>query len=137
MAATLNPYISFTDNARQALEFYREVFGGELNLSTFGEFGDKDAPGADNIMHGQLETEKGFTLMGADTPPGMEHNPGNTMTVSLSGDEGDALRGYWEKLADGGNVTMPLEKQMWGDEFGMLIDKFGVPWMVNIGQPQS
>jgi PhnB protein len=137
MASRLNPYISFTDNARQALEFYRDVFGGELNLSTFGEFGDKDAPGADNIMHGQLETEKGFTLMGADTPPGMEHNPGNTMTVSLSGDDGDDLRGYWEKLADGGTVTMPLEKQMWGDEFGMLVDRFGIPWMVNIGQPQS
>jgi PhnB protein len=137
MASRLNPYLSFTDNAREALEFYREVFGGELNLNTFGEFGDKDAPGADNIMHGQLETPKGFTLMGADTPPGMEHNPGNTMTVSLSGDDGDDLRGYWEKLADGGTVAMPLEKQMWGDEFGMLVDKFGIPWMVNISQPQA
>jgi PhnB protein len=137
MASRLNPYISFTDNARQALEYYRDVFGGELVLSTFGEFGDKDAPGADKIMHGNLETTKGFTLMGADTPPGMEHNPGNNMTVSISGDDGDDLRGYWEKLADGGTVTMPLEKQMWGDEFGMVVDKFGVPWMINISQPQA
>ena len=137
MASRLNPYLSFTDNAREALEFYRDVFGGELNLSTFGEFGDKDAPGADNIMHGQLETASGYTIMAADTPPGMEHNPGNTMTVSLSGDDGDELRGYWEKLSDGGTVQMPLEKQMWGDEFGMCVDKFGVPWMVNISGSQS
>jgi PhnB protein len=95
------------------------------------------APGADNIMHGMLETPQGFTLMGADTPPGMEHKPGSNMTISLSGDEADELRGYWEKLSTGGNVSMPLEKQMWGDEFGMCEDQFGVPWMVNITQPQG
>ena len=137
MASKLNPYIGYKDNARQALEYYQGVFGGELNINTFGEFGDKDAPGADLIMHGQLVTENGFTLMASDTPPGMEFNPGNTISVSLSGDDGDALRGYWEKLSDGGTVTMPLEKQMWGDEFGMCIDRFGIAWMVNIGQPQA
>ena len=85
-------------------------------------------------MHGMLETPSGFTIMGADTPPGMEHQPGTNMTVSLSGDTGaDAeLRGYWEKLSDGGTVTMPLERQMWGDDFGMCVDRFGIPWMVNI-----
>ena len=70
--------------------------------------------------------------MGADTPPGMEHNPGDNIAVSLSGDDGDELRGYWEKLSDGGTVTVPLEKQMWGDEFGMCTDRFGIAWMVNI-----
>jgi PhnB protein len=133
----LNPYISFTDNARPAMEFYKSVFGGTLSLTTFGEFGSKDSTIADKIMHGMLETDNGFTLMGADTPPGMPHNPGNNITVSLSGDDADELRGYWEKLSDGGSVTMPLEKQMWGDEFGMCVDQFGIPWMVNIGQPQA
>jgi PhnB protein len=133
----LNPYISFKDNARQAMEFYEGVFGGSLSVNTFGEFGAQDTPEADKIMHAQLETESGLTLMASDTPPGMEHNPGNTITVSLSGDDGDELRGYWDKLSDGGTVAMPLEKQMWGDEFGMCIDKFGVPWMINIAQPQS
>ena len=137
MATRLNPYLSFTDNARQAMEFYEGVFAGTLTLNTFGEFGAQDTPEADKIMHAQLETDAGLTLMGADTPPGMEHNPGNTITVSLSGDDGDELRGYWEKLSEGGTVTMPLEKQMWGDEFGMCVDKFGVPWMVNISQPSS
>ncbi|MYR46340.1 VOC family protein [Streptomyces sp. SID5910] len=132
MAARLNPYLSFDGDARQAMEFYEQVFGGTLALKTFGEFGDADAPEADKIMHGMLETPSGFTLMGADTPPGMPYNPGNTFAVSLSGDDEAELRGYWEKLADGGNVAVPLEKQMWGDVFGMCADRFGTPWMVNI-----
>ena len=137
MASRLNPYISFDGNARQAMEFYKDVFGGTLTLSTFGEFGAQDAPGADKIMHGQLETDRGFTLMGADNPPGTEYHPGNNMAVSLSGDDAGELRGYWEKLSDGGAVPVPLEKQMWGDEFGMCADRFGVTWMVNIAQPQA
>ncbi|TJZ74963.1 VOC family protein [Rhodococcus oryzae] len=137
MSSRLNPYISFADNARQALEFYQGVFGGTLNLSTFGEFGAPDAPEANLIMHGMLETPGGYTLMGADTPPGMEHKPGENIAVSLSGDDGDELRGYWAKLSDGGTVSVPLEKQMWGDEFGMCTDKFGIGWMVNIGAPQA
>ncbi|HMG29928.1 MAG TPA: VOC family protein [Jiangellaceae bacterium] len=137
MASRLNPYISFSDNARQAMEFYKGVFGGTLTLNTFGEYGAQDTPEADKIMHGMLETDSGFALMGADTPPGMEHNPGNNVTVSLSGDDGDELRGYWEGLSAGGNVLVPLEKQMWGDEFGQCVDKFGIGWMVNIGPPQA
>jgi len=137
MASRLNPYISFNGNARQAMEFYKDVFGGELNLNTFGEFGQQGAD-ADKVMHAQLEAPNGFALMASDTPEGMTHNPGDTITVSLSGDDTDDLRGYWEKLAAGGKVTMPLEKQMWGDEFGMVVDQFGVPWMVNIaGQQQG
>ncbi|MEW2499854.1 VOC family protein [Amycolatopsis sp. NPDC047767] len=137
MASILNPYISFRDDARQAMEFYRDVFGGTLTVNTFGESGMPDSPAADNIMHAQLETENGFTLMAADTPPGMDHNPGTNISVSLSGDDVDQLRGYWAKLSDGGTVAVPLEKQMWGDEFGMCVDKFGIGWMVNITQPQS
>ena len=137
MSSRLNPYISFNGTARQALEFYQSVFGGDLSLNTFGEYGSPDTPEADNIMHGMLETPSGYTVMGADVPPGMDHQPGNTMSVSLSGDDAEELRGYWEKLSAGGTVTMPLEKQMWGDEFGMCSDQFGIDWMVNIGQPQE
>jgi PhnB protein len=137
VASRLNPYISFRDNAREAMEFYKSVFGGSLTLNTFGEFGAPDSATADKIMHGMLETDSGYTLMGADTPPGMEHNPGDNITVSLSGDDADELRGYWEKLSSSGTVSVPLEKQMWGDEFGACVDRFGIPWMVNIGQPQA
>jgi PhnB protein len=134
MASRLNPYLNFNGNARQALEFYTSVFGGNLTLSTFAEFGMADAPVADKIMHGQLETDAGYTLMAADTPPGMEFNGIHGFGVSLSGDDTEVLRGYFDKLSDGGTVTMPMQKQAWGDEFGMVTDKFGVPWLVNIGQ---
>ena len=135
MASRLNPYISFSDTARQALQFYRGVFGGELALSTFGEAGAASGPDADKIMHGQLETPAGYTLMAADTPPGMDRTEGTSMSISLSGDDAEELRGYFAKLSDGGTVTVALEKQMWGDEFGMCVDPFGVAWMVNIAQP--
>ncbi|MFG1656421.1 VOC family protein [Micromonospora chersina] len=137
MTSRLNPYLSFRDNAREAMEHYQRVFGGDLRMNTFGEFGNPDPQVADLIMHAQLETDQGFTLMASDTPPGMEFSPGTTMAVSLSGDDADDLRRWWEQLAEGGNVTMPLEKQMWGDEFGMCVDRFGTSWMVNIGQPQA
>ena len=139
MASRLNPYISFQDNARQAMEYYQQVFGGDLNVSSFSDFGDDQMPAEEGqkVMHAMLEAPNGFTLMASDTPAGMEYRPGNNMSVSLSGDDGDELRGYWEKLSDGGNVTMPLEKQMWGDEFGQCTDKFGISWMVNISQPRT
>jgi PhnB protein len=137
MASRLNPYINFSGNAREALEFYQGVFGGTLKVNTFGEFGAPDPATAGQVMHGQLENESGYTLMAADTPPGMDHTAGNNIAVSLSGEDADELRGYWEKLADGGTVTVALEKQMWGDEFGMCIDRFGIPWMVNITQAQA
>jgi PhnB protein len=137
MSSRLNPYISFPGTAREAMEFYERVLGGELRLNTYGEFGEQESAQADKIMHGMLETDRGFTLMAGDTPPGMEHDPGNNIAISLSGDDADELRGYWEKLSDGGTVTVPLEKQMWGDEFGACVDPFGIAWMVNIGQPQS
>jgi len=133
MASRLNPYIVFAGDARQAMEFYKDAFGGTLALNTYASFGQQDTPLADKIMHGMLETPSGFTLMGADTPEG-DHKPGNNYSVSLSGDDAAELRGYWEKLSDGGTVTVPLEKQMWGDVFGMFTDRFGITWMVNISE---
>lgn len=137
MASTLNPYISFTGDARQAMEFYRDVFGGELNLSTFGEFGQTEVPDPDQVMHANLHTPSGFTIMAADTPPGMTHTAGDNIAISLSGDDSAQLRGYWERLSSDGRVSVPLEKQMWGDEFGMCTDRFGINWMVNIAGAQS
>ena len=132
MAARLNPYIQFDGTAREAMEFYKAVFGGDLTTSTFKEFGASHGPEDDDkLMHSQLETPSGFTLMASDTPQGMPYNPGENISVSLSGDE-ESLRGYYETLSDGGKVMMPLEKQAWGDEFGMVSDKFGINWMVNI-----
>ena len=139
--AVLNPYLSFRGNAREAMDFYKSVFGGELVVNTFGEY---QMPGigedeADKIMHGQLTTPAGFTLMGADTPEGMPYDDSSGgITISVSGTDETELHGYWDGLADGGEITMPLEKAPWGDSFGQLNDRYGTPWMFNIGgSPQG
>jgi PhnB protein len=133
MASRLNPYLTFPGNAKEAMEFYKSVFGGELRMSTFGEFGSSDEPFSDKIMHAMLETEKGFTLMASDAVPGMKDvTVGNNIVVSLSGEDAADLRGYWEKLSGTGTVSMPLEKQVWGDEYGACTDRFGIEWMVDI-----
>ncbi|MPQ97573.1 VOC family protein [Modestobacter sp. I12A-02628] len=136
MASRLNPYINLDHEARQALEFYRDVFGGEFTAMTFGDMGT-EGPEATKVMHGQLETPSGFTLMVSDRPEGMERSEGSSISVSLSGDDADDLRGWFAKLSDGGSVSVPLEKQMWGDEFGMCTDRFGVDWMVNVSEPAA
>ena len=142
MPVQLDPYLSFGDGkAREALEYYHSVFGGSLDINTFGE--QPDMPGNDpslhdKVMHGQLTGDNDIHLMGADTAPGMGEPTASSTNVSLSGDDEGLLRGYWDALADGGSITMPLERAPWGDSFGMLVDRFGVPWMVNIsGSPQG
>ena len=133
MTTQLNPYLGFRDTTREAMEFYRTVFGGELTLSTFAEFeASDDKAEKDKIMHAMLTTDDGLVLMASDTPNRMEYRPGTNYSVSLSGDDEPVLRGYWDKLAAGGTVVMPLEPSPWGDSFGMCVDKFGVNWMVNI-----
>lgn len=133
MPTRLNPYIGFRDNATEAMEFYQSVFGGELTRSTFAEYQASDDPAEqDKTMHSQLETPGGMVLMAADTPNSMEYRAGGSISVSLSGDNEEELRGYWNKLIDGGTAAIPLEKAPWGDTFGMCIDRFGVTWMVNI-----
>ncbi len=136
MSMTLCPYLNFRGNAREAMERYREVFGGELMLTTFAEGGTPGDPAeADNIMHGQLETPDGFTLMGADAPDSMSYTPGSTISVSLFGDDEEKARRFWDALLDGGSETVPLERAPWGDVFGMLVDRFGIEWMVNVSAP--
>ena len=133
MTVRLNPYLSFRDNAREAMTFYQSVFGGELTVSTFADLhASADPTEQHKIMHSQLETPDGLVLMGADTPEGMEYRPQAGVSVSLSGDDEARLRGYWERLSEGGTVTMPFEKAPWGDTFGMCVDRFGTSWMVNV-----
>ncbi|NHN56959.1 VOC family protein [Calidifontibacter sp. DB0510] len=132
MASRLNPYLNFADNAAEAMAFYQSVFGGQLDVMKFGDMPNSPAEEADKVMHSMLTTDGGFALMGADTPNGMQQTPNGS--VSLSGDDAKELEGYWTKLSDGGQVGVPLEKQMWGDVFGMCTDKYGVTWLVNISQ---
>ncbi|GAA4868672.1 VOC family protein [Actinomycetospora straminea] len=131
MAVRLNPYLHFDGEAADAVAFYADVFGGTTSVMTFAEMG-MEGPDAQKVMHGQLETEQGMTLMVADMPPGTTRERGNDVTVALSGDDEPTLRGWYEQLSAGGTVGTPLEKQMWGDFYGDCTDRFGVRWMVNI-----
>ncbi len=138
MQTKLNPYISFPGNAREAMEFYKTVFGGKLDLSTFGESGMTEGVEPNQIMHAMLVAENDITLMASDTATGMrEYVPGTNMSISLSGDNEEELTAYFDKLIEGGKVDQPLTKAPWGDTFGMCVDKFGVFWMVNITGKQS
>ena len=136
-SAVLNPYLNFKDTTRDAMEFYRGVFGGKLDMNTFKEFQASQDPADDDlIMHAQLEAD-GILFMAADTPSHMEYSPGSNFSMSLSGEDEARLRGYFDKLQEGGTVLQPLEKASWGDTFGMLVDRFGVRWLVNVSQDQS
>ncbi len=138
MATTkLNAYLSFRDNARQAMEFYKSIFGGKLTLSTFKESHASQDPSEDNlIMHADLQGDNGISFFASDTPKRMEYRPAAGITLSLSGDNEKELKGFFNKLSAGGKTTMPLAKAQWGDTFGMCVDKFGIGWMVNISAPK-
>jgi len=132
---TLNPYLSFRDNAREALEHYHRVLGGSLDISTFGSMPGEmgyDPSESELVMHGQLSTDDGLVLMASDTPSSMEYREPAGISVSLSGDEADTLRAAWDGLSDGGQVTIPLAPAPWGGESGMFVDRFGISWMVAI-----
>lgn len=138
MPTKLNPYLSFNNNTREAMEFYKSVFGGKLELSTFKDFHASKDPSEDNlIMHSVLEADNGITFMASDTPVRLEYKPGTNFSMSLSGDDEVELTSYFEKLSAGGTITMALNKAAWGDTFGMCIDKFGVTWLVNIAGPKE
>ncbi len=138
MPVQLNPYLNFKDNTRQAMEFYKTVFGGKLTMATFKEFHASQAPSEDNLIrHAELHGDNDITFFASDTPNRMEYKPGTNFSMSLSGDNAAELKGYFDKLAAGGKVTMPLEKAAWGDTFGMVTDKFGVAWLVNIASPKA
>mgnify|MGYP002586672347 CR=1 FL=1 len=130
MAQKLNPYITFNGNCAEAMDFYAAVLGGTPDVTHFRDFGMD----ADGVMHAALETPAGFHLFASDYAEGMDAplQQGNNIQVSIAGDESEALRGYWEGLAEGGQVLMPLERQPWGDDYGQLVDRFGVRWHVNI-----
>lgn len=139
MTSTLNPYLDFRGDARAALEFSRSVFGGDLTVGTYREFGmPVDPAEADQVMHGQLTTAGGLTLMASDVPAHMTWQRGeHDFSVSLSGDAEEELTGWWNALTEGADVQQPLQQAPWGDRFGMLIDRFGVAWLMNISASGS
>ncbi|MFC4140034.1 MULTISPECIES: VOC family protein [unclassified Microbacterium] len=129
--AVLNPYLSFRDNAREAMTFYQSVLGGKLDLVEFSSFPmPHDAADANKIMHSWLETDDGMVLAGSDTPAGMEYQEPRGISVSMSTDDGARAQAIWDGLADGGTVDIPFDGAPWGGRFGMITDRYGVSWMI-------
>ena len=132
MNATLSPYLNFNANAAEAMRFYQSVLGGDLTVQTFADAGVAQDDSQKNLtLHAAL-TSDGITLFASDGRPDQKVIFGDNVHLSLQGTDSERLTGYFNGLAAGGQVDMPLAKQFWGDTFGMLTDKFGVHWMVNI-----
>lgn len=133
---SLVPYLFFKGNAREAMEFYKSVFGGELTIQTLGEAPKEAQPPGGNpndVMHANLKGP--VNLLGSDSSMASEKTA--KVELSLGGTDEPQLRDIFDALAEGGKIRMPLSKQFWGDIFGMLTDKFGVDWMVNIGDSMA
>ncbi|MBI5310204.1 MAG: VOC family protein [Actinobacteria bacterium] len=136
MSTHLVPYLIFDGQCREAMEFYQSLLGGELTLSPFSDAPGETAPeNADRVIHALLRSDD-VILMASDSMPGMTTTFGDSNHLSLVGDDEPRLTEIFNTLADGGSVQMPLEKQFWGDIFGMCTDRFGHRWMVNIGELQ-
>ncbi|MGB4768027.1 MAG: VOC family protein [Candidatus Saccharimonas sp.] len=126
MSYSLQPYISFQGRAREAMTFYHEVFGGQLDIVEFSQFGIPHEP-ADGVMHSALVVDGTTLIMGSDA---MEEAPAG-IALSLSG-TGDELRELFAKLADGAQNVRELQQEQWGAEYGEVLDKYGVRWMFNV-----
>ena len=135
--AILQPYIIFNGNCEEAMDFYQSILGGTLEISRFGdspmEIPDEQK---DKVMHAALQNDS-LSFMASDSTPDMRSTVGNNVQLSLTGSGAAFLRESFAKLSVDGNVQSPLEKQFWGDEFGMLTDKFGIRWMINISATTS
>ena len=139
---SVNPYLGFDGTCEEAFEFSRAVFGGEVaGISRYSEMPPEAgvAPeDGDKIMHVSLPLGDGQALMGSDRPPGMGQTTlGDSVSISVSPESAEEGRRIFESLSAGGQVTMPYERQFWGDDYGQLVDRFGIHWMVDYRPPEA
>jgi PhnB protein len=136
MKTTLSPYLMFNGNAREALTFYHSIFGGELSVQTYGEAMPGGTPPEmkDRVIHATMQN--GALSFMASDGSGTDVNVGDNVHLSLVGSDERQLTDWFNALAAGGRVDMPLEKQFWGDTFGTLTNRFGIHWMVNVASEQ-
>jgi len=135
----VNPYLSFEGRCEAAFTFYAEVLGGQLGtiFRYAGTTFEGQVPGDwhDKVMHGSV-TVAGMELMGADVAPDRYEAPkGFSLSIHLT-DIPDAER-IFQALSTGGRIVMGLEKTFWAERFGMVVDRFGVSWMINCGESQG
>lgn len=137
MTIAVTPHLNFRGNAREALEFYRSVFGGDLTVARYADLGVGGADEQDNIVWGQVAADNGFRIMAYDAYPGLPWSQGNDpFFVSVRGIDLDELRSFWDGLADGAVIRQPLGPSQWAPAYGMLTDRFGITWVLDIATPQ-
>ena len=137
MTVSTTTHLNFRGNARAALELYRDVFGGTLTAVTYAQAGATAEP-ADHVMWGQVASSAGFRVMAYDVPTGAPHEPGvDPVFVSVRGTDADELRGYWDGLTPGGTVRVPLAESAWSPLYGMVTDRLGVTWVLDLEVPWS
>jgi len=138
MQSQLNPYLGFGGNCQEAMEFYKSVFGGKLEMTNYLDGGmSQSADDEKLIMHAMLQADNGITFMASDGRTALTPEAEPAVQLSLSGDNHDELTAYFTKLSVDGTIREPLVQAPWGDTFGMLTDKFGINWMVNIRGKQG
>lgn len=132
----LVPYLYFPGNTREAMAYYQGVFGGELEITTFGDFGIEGVP-ADGVMHSSLKTDA-FELFAAEAQAGADATWGGTrVSLMVVGDDVDQLGGWFNQIAADGEVVMPYEPQVWGDTYGLVRDRYGIEWMFDAGSAEG
>ncbi|GAA2740874.1 MULTISPECIES: VOC family protein [Kitasatospora] len=134
MPVTTVTHLNFRGEARAALTFYQSVFGGDAALVTYGDAGNvQDPSGADQLMWGQVTADNGFRVMAYDVPAHLPWHQGeNAFFVSLRGETAEEVTAYWEKLSEGASIEQPLAPAQWAPLYGMLTDRFGVTWVVDV-----
>ncbi|WP_039805102.1 VOC family protein [Nocardia araoensis] len=134
MSLATTTHLNFRGDARDALEFYRSVFGGQLAVVTYKDAGNfQEESEADQIMWGQVQADNGFHVMAYDVPSSMDYHPGvNGFFVSVRGETVEEVSGFWEKLTAGATVVIPMGPANWAPAYGMLRDRFGVVWVVDV-----
>lgn len=130
---TLNPYLRFNDSkCREAMEFYKSIFGGELTIQTVGESpmaGEMSAEDHSKVMHADFKSDK--IIIYASDMMRDKAVVGDNIGLCLNYTDLDEQKKHFEMLAEGGEIFMPLEKAFWGDVFGVVTDKYGFEWMLN------
>jgi PhnB protein len=131
----LNNYLNFDGNAREAMEFYKACLGAELQIMAFGDTPMQVPAGAEKrVMHARL-TKGPLTLMASDTMPGMPFQQGSNFALAIECETPQEVDQLFAALSAGGKVTMPVQETFWATRFGMLTDKFGVSWMLDLAKP--
>jgi len=137
MSVRTTTHLNFRGDTRAALTFYQSVFGGDLVMITYRDAGNVQEPSeADQVMWGQVTAGNGFSVMAYDVPSGLPWSPGeNAFFVSVRGDGTEEATEYWKKLSDGATIVQPLGPAQWAPLYGMLKDRFGVTWVVDVTAP--